>query len=98
MSRASHAPRVQYGDAGLQHSLPPGRHRGSAVLDTVCRFRGGCTLVDRARRLPGVEKSTLARNLDRLISSGLVMALPGEGRRVRHRLTAAGDEMFDRRL
>jgi DNA-binding MarR family transcriptional regulator len=42
----------------------------------------------------GVEKSTLARNLDRLISSGLVMALPGEGRRVRHRLTAAGDEML----
>jgi DNA-binding MarR family transcriptional regulator len=42
----------------------------------------------------GVEKSTLKRNLDRLISGGLVVALPGEGRRVRHQLTAAGDALL----
>lgn len=38
----------------------------------------------------GVERSTLARNLDRLIASGLVAPEKGDGRRVTHRLTGRG--------
>lgn len=40
--------------------------------------------------LVGVERSTLTRNLERLVSAGLVDAQPGEGRRVVHVLTPAG--------
>lgn len=41
--------------------------------------------------LVGVERSTLARNLDRLVAAGLVATRTGEGRRVRHRLTPQGE-------
>jgi DNA-binding MarR family transcriptional regulator len=40
----------------------------------------------------GVERSTLARNLDRLIAMGLVAAVKGEGRRILHRLTEKGED------
>jgi DNA-binding MarR family transcriptional regulator len=39
----------------------------------------------------GVERSTLARNLDRLAAAGLVRADAGEGRRVVHSLTQEGE-------
>jgi DNA-binding MarR family transcriptional regulator len=42
--------------------------------------------------LVGVERSTLARNLDRLIAMGLVAAEKGEGRRIVHRLTDKGSD------
>lgn len=42
--------------------------------------------------LVGVERSTLARNLDRLVAAGLVATRTGEGRRVRHELTPAGEQ------
>ena len=45
--------------------------------------------------LVGVERSTLARNLERLVSAGLVSTLTGEGRRVRHELTPAGEQKID---
>ena len=53
--------------------------------------------------LVGVERSTLARNLERLVSAGLVSAglvsaRTGEGRRVRHELTPAGSEKIDAAL
>lgn len=38
----------------------------------------------------GVERSTLARNLERLEKLGLIAARPGEGRRLVHELTAEG--------
>lgn len=38
----------------------------------------------------GVERSTLARNLDRLVESGLVSAEKGDGRRMLHRITERG--------
>jgi len=41
----------------------------------------------------GVERSTLARNLDRLIASGLVAAEKGDGRRIIHVLTDKGLDM-----
>jgi DNA-binding MarR family transcriptional regulator len=40
--------------------------------------------------LVGVERSTLARNLDRLVYAGLVAAEKGDGRRVLHRITDKG--------
>ena len=48
--------------------------------------------------LVGVERSTLARNLERLVSAGLVSTLTGEGRRVRHELTPAGEQKIDAAL
>lgn len=42
----------------------------------------------------GVERSTLARNLDRLIAAGLVVAEKGDGRRLIHRLTDKGVDMI----
>lgn len=41
----------------------------------------------------GVERSTLARNLDRLVAADLVAAEKGDGRRVTHRLTDKGLDM-----
>lgn len=41
--------------------------------------------------LVGVERSTLARNLDRLAAAGLIAAQTGEGRRIVHRLTEEGE-------
>lgn len=40
----------------------------------------------------GVERSTLARNLERLEKLGLIAARQGEGRRLLHELTAEGQE------
>ena len=39
----------------------------------------------------GVERPTLARNLERLEKLGLIVARPGEGRRLVHELTAEGE-------
>ena len=38
----------------------------------------------------GIERSTLTRNLERLVSAGLVVPAQGEGRRVTHKLSRAG--------
>ncbi|GLS30099.1 DNA-binding transcriptional regulator, MarR family [Mesorhizobium albiziae] len=46
----------------------------------------------------GVERSTLARNLDRLIAAGLVEAEKGDGRRLVHRLTDRGAAMIAQAL
>lgn len=43
----------------------------------------------------GVERSTLARNLDRLEKLGLVAPRPGEGRRLVYVLTDAGIERLE---
>ena len=48
--------------------------------------------------LVGVERSTLARNLERLVSAGLVSTRTGEGRRVVHLLTPAGEQKIDAAL
>jgi len=44
--------------------------------------------------LVGVERSTLARNLDRLVAGGLVAVEKGDGRKVLHRVTEAGSDMI----
>ena len=66
---------------------------GAACLGRAARRTAN--LVTRAynHRLGplGIERSTLARNLDRLIAAGLVVAAPGDGRRVLHRLTEEGE-------
>jgi DNA-binding MarR family transcriptional regulator len=49
--------------------------------------------VESARELAdrlGVERSTLTRNLTRLLDGGLLEAMPGRGRRISYRLTEAG--------
>ena len=46
----------------------------------------------------GVERSTLARNLDRLIAAGLVETEKGDGRRLVHRLTDKGADMIAQAL
>lgn len=43
----------------------------------------------------GVERSTLARNLERLEKLGLVASSPGEGRRLVYHVTALGFERLD---
>jgi DNA-binding MarR family transcriptional regulator len=46
----------------------------------------------------GVERSTLARNLERLIAAGLVAKEKGDGRRLVHRLTERGSETVSQAL
>jgi len=46
----------------------------------------------------GIERSTLTRNLGRLIAAGLVRSRPGVGRRLRHALTAEGRAMLARAM
>ncbi len=43
----------------------------------------------------GVERSTLARNLERLEKLGLVASTPGEGRRLVYRVTPPGFERLE---
>jgi len=48
---------------------------------------------DSARELAdklGIERSTLTRNLTRLLDTGLLVGAPGKGRRITYSLTAAG--------
>ena len=48
---------------------------------------------DSARELAdrlGIERSTLTRNLTRLLDAGLLVGVPGKGRRISYSLTAAG--------
>ena len=40
--------------------------------------------------LLGIERSTLTRNLERLVAAGLVVPVQGEGRRLTHKLSRAG--------
>lgn len=63
----------------------------------VTQFSILCTIaLERAKSaseladMVGVERSTLARNLERLVASGLVHAERSDGRRVVHRLTEKG--------
>ncbi|MGE0501009.1 MAG: MarR family winged helix-turn-helix transcriptional regulator [Rhizobiaceae bacterium] len=57
-----------------------------------------CVALERAASaseladMVGVERSTLVRNLDRLVAAGLVRAEKGYGRRLVHRLTERGEE------
>ena len=59
---------------------------------------GKASSASELAELVGVERSTLARNLERLVSAGLVSTLTGEGRRVRHELTPAGEQKIDAAL
>jgi DNA-binding MarR family transcriptional regulator len=48
---------------------------------------------DSARELAdklGIERSTLTRNLTRLLDAGLLVGAPGKGRRITYSLTTAG--------
>lgn len=72
------------------------QHLASTGLE-VTQFSILCTIaMEKAKSasdladLIGVERSTLARNLDRLIAAGLVTAEKGDGRRLIHRLTDKG--------
>jgi DNA-binding MarR family transcriptional regulator len=53
--------------------------------------RGDANSASELADLVGVERSTLARNLERLAAVGLVRAEAGKGRRVVHALTAEGE-------
>lgn len=75
------------------------QHLASVGLE-VTQFGILCTIaMEKAKSaseladLIGVERSTLARNLDRLIAAGLVAAEKGDGRRLIHRLTDDGVDM-----
>jgi DNA-binding MarR family transcriptional regulator len=46
----------------------------------------------------GIEGSTLQRNMQRMIELGLVVATPGVGRRILHRLTEQGSDKLDAAL
>ncbi|QPC86002.1 MarR family transcriptional regulator [Mesorhizobium sp. NBSH29] len=71
----------------------------------VTQFSILCTIaLERAQSaseladMVGVERSTLARNLARLIQAGLVVAEAGSGRRQVHRLTASGRDIVQQAL
>ncbi len=66
------------------------------LLGVIAAERAG-SAAEIARQI-GVERSTLARNLERLIKDGLVMAQPGQGRRMLYRLTDAGQERLERAI
>ena len=67
-----------------------------SILSTIAlgRAKSASELAD----LVGVERSTLARNLDRLIDAGLVTSTKGDGRRLIYELTSRGAEMIERAL
>jgi DNA-binding MarR family transcriptional regulator len=72
-----------------QHLAPVGLEVTQfSILCTIAmeRAKSASELAD----LVGVERSTLARNLDRLITAGLVAVQKGDGRRLIHRLTDKG--------
>jgi DNA-binding MarR family transcriptional regulator len=72
-----------------QHLAPTGLEVTQfSILCTVAmqQAKSASELAD----LVGVERSTLARNLDRLIAAGLVATEKGDGRRLIHRLTDKG--------
>lgn len=52
---------------------------------------GAACSASELAEIVGVERSTLARNLDRLEKLGLVEVRAGEGRRLIHTLTQAGE-------
>ncbi|SMH51474.1 MarR family winged helix-turn-helix transcriptional regulator [Mesorhizobium australicum] len=61
-----------------------------SILCTIASAQAGSA--SELAEMVGVERSTLARNIDRLAAAGLVRAEAGEGRRVIHSLTAEGEE------
>jgi len=72
-------------------------HHLSPLGIEITQFSILCTIaLERAKSaseladMVGVERSTLARNLDRLVASGLVQAERSDGRRIVHRLTEKG--------
>lgn len=72
-----------------QHLLPSGLE--VTQFSILCSVGlGHATSASELADIIGVERSTLARNLDRLAKAGLVAAEPGDGRRIVHRLTAQG--------
>lgn len=80
------------------------QHLGPLGIE-VTQFTILCTIaLERAKsaselaEMVGVERSTLARNLDRLIASGLVAVEKGDGRRITHRLTDKGLDMVSEAL
>lgn len=46
----------------------------------------------------GVERSTLVRNLAPMLAAGLIVAEPGEGRRLTYQLTASGQAKLDQAM
>ncbi|HYF53469.1 MAG TPA: MarR family winged helix-turn-helix transcriptional regulator [Salinarimonas sp.] len=66
------------------------------LLGMIAAERAG-SAAELARQI-GIERSTLARNLERLIKDGLVTAQSGQGRRVLYRLTDAGRERLVRAI
>lgn len=69
-----------------------------AQFSTLCAIAlGRAGSVTALARALGVDRSTLVRNLERLLHRGLVVAVP-EGRRVRHALTALGEAALDQAL
>lgn len=67
-----------------------------AILRKIQSGRAGSA--SELADLVGVERSTLARNLDRLAAAGLIMAEAGAGRRLVHRLTPDGAARLDAAL
>jgi DNA-binding transcriptional ArsR family regulator len=58
-----------------------------AILSTLAA-RGPATATDLARRLP-ITRQAIAKHLELLAAAGLVLAEPGERRRIRYRVNAA---------
>lgn len=67
-----------------------------AQFSTLCAIAmGRAESITMLARALGVDRSTLVRNLERLVRQGFVAGVP-EGRRVRHVLTARGAAALER--
>ncbi|WP_424810810.1 MarR family winged helix-turn-helix transcriptional regulator [Roseococcus sp. YIM B11640] len=73
------------------HLSPSGLEPSQFLILNVVASHSTGSARELADRL-GIERSTLTRNLARLLEGGLLVSAPGEGRRITYRLTPAGRE------
>jgi DNA-binding MarR family transcriptional regulator len=72
-----------------QHLSPLGLEATQFTILCAVAYGRAASATELAAML-GIERSTLTRNLERLVAAGLVVPVQGEGRRLTHKLSRAG--------
>lgn len=72
-----------------QHLAPLGLEAPQFTILCAVAHGRAASATELAAML-GIERSTLTRNLERLVAAGLVVPVQGEGRRLTHKLSRAG--------
>ena len=89
---------VRRREAALNAAMRPlGLNATRWHAGAVLRRTGGCSMADLAH-LSAVDRTTLTRTIDRMVTLGLAErnAAPGDRRRVMLRLTERGTDLIDR--